>query len=136
MSEYTGGCHCGALQVGYRTALLPSAWEIRACQCSFCQTHSAVTTSDPSGELVLSGNEPLLQRYRFGTGITEFWICSRCGVYVAATMDGLGVLNVRCLRPFPGGLREPISMQYDQESVASKRARRAARWTPLGSIEP
>ncbi len=85
MIAYTGGCHCGALQL----------------------------------------------RYRFGTGITEFWICIRCGVYVAATMNGLGVLNVRSLRPMPGNLREPIPMEYGQESVEDKRERRAGRWTPL-----
>ncbi len=132
MTEYPAGCHCGALQARYRTALAPSSWEIRACQCSFCRAHAAITTSDPGGELLLSGAEPHLQRYRFGMGITEFWICRQCGVYVAATMEGRGVLNVRSLRPMPADLCEPIPMQYGQESIEGKRERRAARWTPLG----
>jgi hypothetical protein len=133
--EYAGACHCGALRVRYRTALLPRDWQIRACQCSFCRAHAALTTSDPEGELVLSGREPLLQRYRFGSGTTEFWICRQCGVYVSATMDGRGVLNVHCLRPISADTCVPIPMQYGEESVERKRERRAARWTPLRSTE-
>jgi len=40
-------------------------------------------------------------RYRFGLGITDFLLCRKCGVYVAAVMTtaegALGVLNVNVL---------------------------------------
>lgn len=132
MQTYLGGCHCGALAYRYSTALLASAWEVRACQCSFCRAHGGLTTSDPAGTLSLSANdESALERYRFGSGITQFWICRNCGVYVAASMEGFGVINVRALKPSPADLPEPIAMQYGQESTQGRRERRVARWTPL-----
>ena len=134
MQSYLGGCHCGALGYRYTTSLSVSAWQVRACQCSFCRAHGALTTSDPNGSLTLiCPDESLLPRYRFGTGVTEFWICRRCGVYVAARMEGFGVINVRSLKPLPPDLPEPVPMQYGEESVDGKRARRTERWTPLSS---
>jgi hypothetical protein len=112
--------------------MLPSAWEVRACQCSFCRAHGGLTTSDSAATLSLSStDESQLERYRFGTGITEFWICRCCGVYIAATMEGFGVINVRALKPVPPALPEPIAMQYGEESPQVRRQRRVARWTPL-----
>ena len=55
----------------------------RACQCGFCRRHGARTVSDPAGAASLSLGEKAM-RYRFGTGTTDFLICGRCGVYVAA----------------------------------------------------
>jgi hypothetical protein len=131
MQAYLGGRHCGALQFRYATALLPVQWEVRACQCSFCRAHGGLTT-DPAGTLSLtSTDESVLQRYRFGTGITEFWICRRCGMYIAATMEGFGVINVRALHSVPPDLPEPIPMQYGEESREGRRERRVARWTAL-----
>ena len=45
MKTYHGGCHCGALGFEFSTALEPSAWSIRACQCNFCRAHAGVYTS-------------------------------------------------------------------------------------------
>lgn len=58
MSEYVARCHCGALMACYRTALPPCNWHIRACQCSFCRTHSALSTSDPAGLLYILAHNP------------------------------------------------------------------------------
>src|ERR1017187_2751753 len=97
-----GGCHCGNVKVAFETALDPRALPLRACQCSFCVRHGGITTSDPTGLLVVEVRHPdQLQRYRFALGITDFLNCRSCGVYVAAIMESegrsLGVLNVNVL---------------------------------------
>lgn len=136
MTEYRGGCHCGAASYRYATRLEPNRWPIRACQCSFCRLHAAVTTSDPTGWLSFeAADSALLQRYRFGTGATEFLICRNCGVYLGATIrvdaSGFGVLNLNTMRSPPHDLPAPTPMNYDGETVAKRSARRAAGWTPL-----
>jgi DNA-binding winged helix-turn-helix (wHTH) protein len=131
--EYPGACHCGALHVRYHTAMPPSEWSVRACQCSFCSAHGALSASDPGGSLRFSADdETLLHRYRFGTHTAEFWLCRCCGVYVGATIDaGFGIVNVRALRPMPEGLPAPVAMSYEGEVPEARRARRINRWTPL-----
>ncbi len=134
--NYVGGCHCGALEFRYETALLPTAWSVRACQCSFCRAHAALSTSDPAGSLAFQATESsLLQRYRFGSGVTDFLICRVCGVYVGASCSDatgrFGVINLRALRPMPDDLPTPTAMHYGSESPGDRLSRRAARWTPL-----
>ncbi|HEV7986563.1 MAG TPA: hypothetical protein VGP20_10375 [Steroidobacteraceae bacterium] len=136
MSEYRGGCHCGALHYRYVTDLSPGEWPVRACQCSFCRLHSATTTSDPAGSLSFSAADAApLQRYRFGGRTADFLICCKCGAYLGATVKvdaaRFGLVNLRTLRPIPQDLPAPIAMHYDGESVDARLSRRAARWTPL-----
>lgn len=77
-----------------------------------------------------------LQRYRFGLGSADFFICRSCGVYVAAVMTSprgqFATINVNALR---GPLRTPEAtpVTYDGESADEKQARREQRWTPLAS---
>jgi hypothetical protein len=134
--SYAGQCHCGALQVQYQTGILPASWTLRACQCSFCQIHAMLSTSDPAGSLAFQAvQDSALQRYRFGSQSADFLVCRVCGVYIGAICTGapgrFGIVNVRTLRPFPEGLPAPTSMRYDDESPGERLARRAARWTPL-----
>lgn len=131
-----GGCHCGGLKVAFETSLDPGDLQLRACQCSFCRRHGAVTTSDPSGGLRIRVGEPgQLQRYRFALAITDFLVCRTCGVYVAATMevDGrlLGVVNVNVLderEPFD---RSPGPVYYGAETREDREARRVKVWMPV-----
>ena len=86
--RHTGSCHCGNLKLEFETMLEPAALPLRACQCSFCRRHVALSTSDPAGSVRVSvADASLLQRYRFGLGITDFLICRRCGVYLMAIME-------------------------------------------------
>jgi hypothetical protein len=138
MTEYQARCHCGALTARYRTANRPAEWPIRACQCSFCRAHGALSTSDPEGTLQFSCERPeLLQRYRFGTGSTDFLICRACGVYVGAhtTREGnrIGVLNILAVVPIPSDLPQPTPMNYSGETAETRYQRRQGRWTPLTS---
>jgi hypothetical protein len=136
MNSWHGSCHCGALGFEYRTALKPADWSVRACQCSFCRTHGAVSTSDPDGSVQFTHREPqLTSRYRFGQKMADFIFCARCGAYLGAVteVDGrmLAAINVNALEPRPNGLPGAQPVFYDGESSASRGSRRAVRWTPV-----
>ena len=134
--EYLARCHCGALTACYRTTIPPLDWLWRACQCSFCRSHGAFVTSDPTGLLEFRTANPLqVQRYRFGGRTAEFLVCRECGVFVGAQMASdkgrFGVLNVLSLRPLPSlAAGEPVD--YSAESPEGRRLRRESRWTPVG----
>jgi hypothetical protein len=133
---YVGACHCGAIGFNYLTALPPTAWEIRACQCGFCRAHAALSTSDPAGRVEFIEREPdSMKRYRFATRTADFLVCATCGVYVGAVMKTprgwFGIINVRALRPAPPGLAQTTAMIYDAESATERLARREARWMPV-----
>jgi hypothetical protein len=134
--SYQGSCHCGAIGFTYRTEQDPGHWAIRACQCSFCRLHQALSTSDPKGTLEFQQHEAgWLQCYRFGQQTADFLICGRCGVYVGALIETplgrFGIINTRTLQPMPPHLALPLAMDYDAESTVQRIARREQRWSPV-----
>jgi hypothetical protein len=137
--RHEGGCHCGNVRYVLDTALALDALPRRACQCSFCRRHGAVSTSDPAGRVSFTLRDPaLLTRYRFGLKTADFLVCARCGIYVGATFTEEGgtwaVLNANALDD-ADALRQPDTpMDYDGETPAQRGARRKARWTPVVSI--
>jgi hypothetical protein len=135
MTTLRGGCHCGNMKVAFETSLDPNVLPLRACQCSFCRRHGAVTTSDPAGRLLIEVGRPeSLVRYRFALGITDFLLCRACGVYVAAVMEAdggpLGVVNVNTLDEREPFARQPEPMIYGAENVVDREARRVRVWMP------
>lgn len=135
MQEYVGSCHCGAIGFSYCTALNVPEWSIRACQCSFCRAHGARTTSDPDGNVRFSVRVPGLPGlYRFGQSVTDFLVCSRCGVYIGALIDTpkgkYGIVNVNALDPVPADIPVAEPMYYGAESKQERIARREQRWSP------
>jgi len=134
-----GRCHCGNLSLEFETGLSLAELPLRACQCSFCRAHGALSTSDPRGRVELEAKDPAgVERYRFSLGITDFLICRRCGVYVLAVaeMDGerYAVLNANALERRAEMTSRPQPMDYDGETAETRRARRKARWTPVGAM--
>ena len=133
--SYMGSCHCGAIGFAYRTNCEPSAWMVRACQCSFCRAHQVLTTSDPLGSIEFAANGDYLSRYRFGERTADFLICRRCGVYVGALIETAtgryGIINIKALRPIPAELPRSLPMEYGSESKEQRIARRELRWTPV-----
>jgi hypothetical protein len=111
---------------------------VRACQCSFCRSHGARTTSDPEGSarFVISDHTKL-NRYRFGLHSADFLVCRNCGVYVAAVVvtarGPLATLNVNVLRP-PVDVPVATAISYEEETPQQKLARREQRWTPVVDI--
>lgn len=129
-----GTCHCGALRVEFRTKLAPAQVQVRACQCSFCRTHGALSISDPGGRLTFHVTDPrALVRYRFGLKLADFLICARCGTYMGVFMEdaggALGVLNLNVLEA-RDQFGAPVPMNYEGETAATRLQRRRERWTP------
>ena len=133
---YEGSCHCGAIGWTYRTALAPSEWPVRSCQCSFCRRHATRCTSDPSGSVefsVVDGDA--LRRYRFGLQTAEFLTCRRCGVYIGAYAadpgGGFATLNLNALKTPIDDVPAPTPTCYDSEDRDGRIRRREQRWTPV-----
>jgi hypothetical protein len=74
-----GHCHCGAIRVLMDPGRPVAELSLRACQCSFCQRHGALTTSDPAAHLHVEAAPGAVHRYRFGLGVTDFLLCAECG---------------------------------------------------------
>lgn len=135
LERFEGACHCHALGFVYHTAVPVARWTVRACQCTFCRAHGALTTSDPAGRLEFVLREPAhVNRYRFGLKTADFMVCARCGAYVGARIEtergAYGIINTRTLSPMPAELPAPAPMSYDGEDVSGRAQRREARWTP------
>jgi hypothetical protein len=135
MTTYLGRCHCRAIEFRFSTNLPPAEWSVRACQCTFCRAHGALSTSDPRGHIQFRASSPeQMTRYRFGLRTADFLICSAGGVYVGALteIDGrvFGIINVRALDPIPADVPEPRAMTYEGETTGARAERRAERWSP------
>src|SRR5262245_27621442 len=135
MNRFTGGCHCGNIDIVFETASDAQTLEMRACGCSFCRKHGARTASDPAGRLRLTvADARPLERYIFGQRSAEFLVCNKCGVFVAALQDepeGLwGVLNNNTLVDAASFTRQPTAVDFSVETPAERRTRRRATWTP------
>lgn len=139
LEVYQGSCHCGAIGFEYRTGVSPDAWSIRACQCSFCRAHDALSTSDSDGRITFTSSEHrYLQRYRFGLKTADFLLCGRCGVYIGAAIETdsgtFGIINVHALRESPANLAGLAPISYDDEDESGRVSRREVRWTPVESV--
>jgi hypothetical protein len=136
--SHDGACHCRAIGFVYRTSLAPEVWPIRACQCTFCRIHAALSTSDPRGSLRFNEHVPgALNRYHFGRKTADFLVCRHCGGYVGAMMgsgsQAYGIINVRVLHSLLDRLPDAQPMVYEDEGLAMRLARRESRWTPIAS---
>src|SRR5436853_6227559 len=104
MSErrtYAGACHCGAIRGALHATRPAAQLQVRACQCSFCTRHGAMTVSDPAGRATFEIDRAALSRYQFGTRTGTSLVCARCGMYAGVILEDGGktwsVLNVRGL---------------------------------------
>ena len=86
-----GKCHCGNIAFSLTWDPDPAEIQARVCDCTFCQKHGGVWTSNPEGALeVRIQDRSRVSNYSFATGTGEFYICARCGVVplVTSTIDG------------------------------------------------
>lgn len=135
-ASYTGSCHCGAIGFSLSTNVAPANWSIRACQCSFCRAHDALSTSDPAGEITFdASNADMLRKYRFGLRTADFLLCRECGVYIGAVIETdngtFGIVNVHALKELPENLAATTPISYGTEDTGGRVSRREARWTPV-----
>jgi hypothetical protein len=131
--RYPGACHCGNIVVELASDRTASELGTRTDPCSFCAKHGSLYTSDPDGELHLAiGDADRVARYRFGTRTADFVICTTGGVFVAACMEQLAVVNINVLAARSEFLANPVHVvDLDGESLEDRLARRRRRWTPL-----
>jgi hypothetical protein len=131
---FTGSCHCGAIRGTLAAAKSAAELQLRACQCSFCTRHGAMTVSDPAGRATFEVERAALSPYQFGTRTGTSLVCGRCGMYAGVYIEEGGkvwsVLNARGLDipEFKGRTPEPVV--YDGETPEARIARRKAKWTP------
>lgn len=134
--QHAGGCHCGNLRYVLATQLALTELPLRACQCTFCRAHGALSTSDPKGSVQFTfKDEGQLTRYRFGQRTADFLICGVCGIYIGAEMEHDGrryaIINTNTLDEAAKVTQDLAPMHYDKETSGERIARRAARWTPV-----
>jgi hypothetical protein len=138
LTTFAGRCQCGAIGFELQTARSPAQWAVRACQCRFCRSHGARTTSDPEGTVrFVVENALKLNRYRFASRSADFFLCRDCGAYIAAVVDtprgSFATLNVNVLLPAID-LPAATPVSYDAEDPAQKQARRQRNWTPVTDL--
>jgi hypothetical protein len=133
-SKFSGACHCGAIRGTLHATRPATELQVRACQCSFCTRHGAMTVSDPAGRAVFDIERAALTRYQFETRTGTSLICARCGIYAGVILEDEGkmwsAVNVRGLAipAFAGRAAEPVV--YEGETPAARIARRKQKWTP------
>jgi hypothetical protein len=134
MRTFEGRCHCGRLTLEFTTDRDPHSFVPREDGCGFCQCHRALAIADPDGSLCVYVPADPPKPYHFGLNITDFHVCDRCGIFVAATWrDGdemRGVINMPVLDDRILFDAAPVAVSFDGEDVQAREARRRVAWTP------
>ena len=133
--EHSGRCHCDNIHVRLRLSRPPEDNRLRACTCSFCRSHSPRMVSDPEGLFeVWADDWSLVENYRFGTRTSDFLICRRCGVFIAAVTElpagAQAVVNVNCLDDRGRFASVPSLHNFEGETIETRSSRRATNWMP------
>ena len=139
MTTYPGSCHCGAIQIKFDSPKEPAAMRPGRCSCTFCRRHGARTMGDgPASSVEFRAAPGALSKYRFGLGITDYLVCSKCGAYVGAVMEDDGgliaTLNVNALDIRDSFDPAPPLHVYDGEDEQRRRSRRRKFWMPATVI--
>ena len=128
-----GKCHCGNIAFSLTWDPDPAEIQARVCDCTFCQKHGGVWTSNPRGTLeVVIEDKNRVSRYAFATGTADFHICARCGVVpiVSCTLDGrvYAVVNVNTFDNIDPAIVRKAPITFEGEEMGSRLARRKRNW--------
>ena len=128
-----GKCHCGNIAFSLTWDPDPLEIQARVCDCTFCQKHGGVWTSNPQGALeVVIQDRSRVSRYAFATGTADFHICARCGVVpiVSCTLDGrvYAVVNVNTFDNVDPAMMRKAPITFEGEEMGSRLARRKRNW--------
>lgn len=98
IATHTGGCHCGKVRYGVRTALD----RVMSCNCSHCSKRGLLWSFVPASEFTLRSGEAELVDYQFNRKVIHHLFCRSCGVESFARGTGPDgsetvAVNVRCL---------------------------------------
>ena len=128
-----GKCHCGNIAFSLTWDPDPKEIPARVCDCTFCQKHGGVWTSNPAGALeVRIQDASRISKYTFGTETAEFQICARCGVVPLVTSrvdDHLyAVVNVNAFDDIDPSMVRKAPITFEGEEMGSRLARRKRNW--------
>lgn len=135
-------CHCGNIQLTFRTNKRPEELPLRRCLCGFCSSHGSIYTSDSEGELVVEVERPDdTTQYRNPHSISAhtmfFLICRTCGGAPVAIseIDGreYAVVNVKGGSTPSLASNAVVDMDFDEEELEGRLARRKASW--IGRVQ-
>lgn len=136
--KFTGGCHCGNIEIEFTTNVPPSGIEVLGCQCSFCRKHGSRAMADRDGHVVIRlADAGRVSFYEFGLRTASYVICATCGVYVAAVTrhePRRAIVVVNSLRDHRIFSRPVLEVEYDNESREARLARRHSTWTPAAIV--
>ena len=98
MANYTGSCHCGAVQ--YKVEL--ELGKVIACNCSMCGRSGTLLTFAPVDKFELISGDDQLTPYTFNKHAIIHNFCKTCGIKSFARgkkPDGtpMVAINARCL---------------------------------------
>lgn len=98
MTQYTGGCQCGAVRYEVECSLDAPI----ACNCSRCQKLGSILVFAPREAFRLLKGEEALSEYRFNRKVIRHLFCRTCGIESFAygeMPDGtqMVAINVNCL---------------------------------------
>jgi hypothetical protein len=139
MSEsIKGSCHCGNISFALAWPGDASAIAARRCDCTFCQKHGGVWTSNPTGALrVRIADASGISRYEFGTGTAQFLVCARCGAVplVISRIAGrdYAVVNVNTFDGVDAERIEIATASFAGEESGERLARRQRNW--IGDVQ-
>ena len=128
-----GACHCGNISFDLRWDPDPPEIPARACDCTFCQKHGGLWTSNPAASLELAVADPSgVSQYRHGTGTAVFHVCARCGVVPVVTSEIEGklhaVVSVNAFENVDPAMLRRAPISFEGEDTGSRLARRARNW--------
>ncbi|RMC95176.1 aldehyde-activating protein [Aquitalea palustris] len=134
MHKLTGACHCGNIHIAIALTQSPDSYAPRACDCDFCRKHGASYLSDPHGSMQLEVHDAdFMVKYRHGSQLADFLLCSRCGVLIGVLyQDGsrlYGTVNCAALQQ-TAALGAPRTVSPKRLASSEKTARWSALWFP------
>jgi hypothetical protein len=136
--NFTGGCHCGSIEIAFETAQDPASIDVRACQCGFCIKHNSRAVADSEGCATIHVKNPThLALYDFGLKTATYVLCARCGVYVGAYTNEKpthAIVIVNALDDRRLFTKPPRAVVYDAEDREARLDRRRTVWTPAEII--
>ena len=105
MTDWTAGCHCGAVSV--RLARAPD--EVAECNCSLCLSHGVLWSYFSPREVVIEGATRVYRRGDMASPACDLHFCGHCGctthwsataelIAIMGEVDRMGV-NMRLFDP-------------------------------------
>ncbi len=138
MHVLNGSCHCGNINLEFKTPNFPESLWLRKCPCSFCRKQGNINVADPEGLLSIHiANKEDTFIYKMGHKTSDRLFCKVCGVYIGGLMtyEGkqVGVLNANTLAP-ENVLRPPTEINVSAQSPEERIQGRMSRWMPFEII--